>query len=307
MSKSSAYLSIALGAALWGIIGLFVTRLYELGFEPVHVVTLRVTCAAIFLVGFVFLKDKRKLVIRLADGRYFIGTGIVSILFFNWFLFQAIEMTTISVATTLLYTAPMFVLVLSRVFFKEWITKEKGVALFFTLIGCALVVGLLPTGTEAISLTGLLLGIGSGFFYALYSIFGKFALAKYEAMTVSTYTFVFAAVAIAPFSGLWHVPHLLGNGQVWLYVLGLGFFSTTLAFLLYTKGLQYVESSKASIIATIEPVVAVLVSVLLVGEALTLWQGLGVGLVLFAVVLVQKRTKIERERMSGGIKKKADA
>ncbi|WP_394330746.1 DMT family transporter [Cesiribacter andamanensis] len=83
-------------------------------------------------------------------------------------------------------------------------------------------------------------------------------------------------------------PLLLDATACWL-ILGLGFLSTMLAFLLYTRGLQVVESSRAAILATLEPVVAALTSILLFGETLSSWQFAGIGLVLAAVLLVQKR------------------
>ena len=77
--------------------------------------------------------------------------------------------------------------------------------------------------------------------------------------------------------------------EVWLYGMGLGIFPTVLAYILYTIGLSLVESSRASIASTLEPVVAALVGVLLFGEILSAWQVLGMGLVLLAVVIVQER------------------
>jgi drug/metabolite transporter (DMT)-like permease len=211
--------------------------------------------------------------------------------FFNLCLFNAIQETSISVAAILLYTAPAFVTILSRLLFREWFTPRKIVALFTTLIGCSFVIGIFPNSTPSISTYGLFLGLGSGLFYALYSIFGKYALRKYNSLTVSLYTFIFAAIAIAPFSSLWKVFHLFNQPEVWLYIFGLGFFSTTLAYILYTKGLSSVETSRASIIATFEPVVASIFSFIIFDEKLSVWQYIGIFMVIVAVMIVQETTK----------------
>ncbi|MED4072669.1 DMT family transporter [Priestia endophytica] len=285
MNKKLAYLYIVGGASLWGIIGVFVTKLYDLGFTPAEVVAIRALMAAIFLLCYTFIHNKKMLKIHIRDSRYFVGTGIVSIVFFNLCMFTAIKETSVSISAILLYTAPAFVMILSYLLFKETFTLQKVIALLMTFCGCAFVVGIFSNNT-AISLYGLLAGLGSGFFYSLYSIFGKFALKKYESLTVTVYTFVFAAIAIVPFSGLLSSPQRLLHIDVLLYGIGLGFFSTMLAFLLYTKGLSYVESSRASIVATIEPVVAALASFLFFHERLDVFQYFGIILVISSIFIV---------------------
>ncbi|MBU7592057.1 DMT family transporter [Metabacillus halosaccharovorans] len=289
MNKNIAYVYILSGAALWGMIGLFVTFLYEAGFSPTQVVAIRAISASIFLLFFVFWKKRDAIKIKLSDSKYFVGTGVISIVFFNWCMFEAIKETSISVSSVLLYTAPAFVMIFSRFFFKELFTIRKILALIITFIGCILVIGLFQNTTESVTIYGLLVGLGSGFFYALYSIFGKFALVKYSSVTVTTYTFVFAAIAITPFSGLWHIGTIFTNLEVWLSIIGLGLFSTLLAFLLYTKGLESVESGRASILATVEPVVATLIGFLVFQEKLSLWQYVGIIAVIMAVFIVQEK------------------
>lgn len=292
-------LSIAFGAALWGIIGLFVTYLYDLGFSPVQVVAVRVASAAILLLLYTYATGKEELKIDFRDSHLFIGTGIISIVFFNLCLFIAMEETSIAIAVTLLYTAPAFVTTFSRFLFGEVFTKSKLTALFTTTIGCALVVGLLPNAGFDLSVYGVLAGLGSGFFYALYSIFATYALRSYSSRTVTVYTFVFASAAILPFAGLGDLGATLMLPSAWLNILGIGLFSTTLAFLFYTKGLEKIESSRASIIATVEPVVAALISFFVFGELLDTWQFFGFLLVITAVILVQERPR------SASLKRKA--
>ncbi|HEX8528699.1 MAG TPA: EamA family transporter [Cytophagales bacterium] len=287
MHPKRAYLFIVLAAFLWGIIGLFITRLYGLGFTPVQVVAVRALSASFFLGTYALFQHRPALRIRPADSKYFVGTGVLSFALFNWCLFSAIRQTTLSVATVLLYTAPAFVTLLSWLFFGEALTRRKAGALAATVTGCALVVGLLPGTGAVVSPEGLALGVGAGFFYALYTLFAKQALQRYPALTVTFYTFLFAALAVAPLGTLPAAVPLLRQPQAWLSVFGLGFLSTTLAFLLYTKGLSGVEPGRAAIIATLEPVIASLVGLLVFREALDGWQLAGIGLVISAVVLVQ--------------------
>ncbi|MBP3953583.1 DMT family transporter [Bacillus suaedae] len=297
MNNKMALLLISVAAILWGMIGAFVTYLYELGFKPIQVVTVRTCSAALFLICYVTLKNRQLLKINVIDSKYFVGTGVISIVLFNWCLFSAIEETSISIASILLYTAPAFVTIFSRIVFKEWLTTRKMTALLITLIGCAFVIGILPSTNESISFYGFILGLGSGFFYALYSIFGKFALRKYDSLTVTVYTFVFAASAIIPFSNLSAIFPLFSDIRVWLYIIGLGFFSTMLPFIFYTKGLSTIESSRASIVATLEPVVASFIGFLIFNEQLNVWQYAGMILVLSAVVIVQETNTSKKSNL----------
>lgn len=289
MEKIS-YIYIIIGAALWGTIGVFVQKLYEYGLTPLQVVTVRVTFAAIILILLLAMKNPALLKVQKKDFKYFIGTGIFSIVFFNWCFFTAIQETSLSVAAILLYTGPAFVTILSRILFKEWLTPRKMLALFLTLFGCILVIGLFPLEQTKISFYGIIVGLGSGLGYALYSIFGKYALAKYNSQTVTTYTFIFASLALLPVSGIWKIEQLTSL-PILSYGLSLGFFPTVLAYLLYTKGLEKVETSRASITATIEPVVAAAIGIFMFGEMVTSWQFIGIICILSAVLFVQERKK----------------
>ncbi|WP_164669203.1 DMT family transporter [Virgibacillus doumboii] len=289
---NKAFLYIIIGAGLWGTIGWYVKNLYTYGFTPMEVVTLRAWSAAIILVIYLLITAPKKLKLTSAsDIKYFIGTGVFSIIFFNYCMFTAIELATIPVATALLYTAPAFVTVLSFLFFKEPLTKSKIVALFITLAGTALVVGLIPLNLETFKLAAILFGLGSGIGYALYSIFSKFALKKYTSLSITTYTFIVAAVSLLPFFPYKEKFTLLLDPAVLFYAFGLGFLPTAFAYIIYTYGLNKTEASTASILTTIEPVVATLIGIYIFHEAFSITQMLGMACIIGAVILIQVYAK----------------
>ncbi|MEN1967046.1 EamA family transporter [Lentibacillus sp. N15] len=259
---NKAFLFIMIGAALWGTIGWYVKHLYTFGFTPMEVVTLRVWSSAFLLIVFMLLKDAKKLKLySLSDIKYFIGTGIISIIFFNYCMFTAIDLSTIPIATALLYTAPAFVTKLSFFIFKESLTRMKVLALILTLLGTCFVVGLIPIQPSVTPVASLLFGIGSAIGYALYSIFSKFALKKYSGLSITTYTFVIASIALLPFFPYGEKITLLATPSVLYYAFGLGFLPTAIAYIIYTYGLNQTEVSKASILTTMEPVVASLIGI----------------------------------------------
>jgi RarD protein len=226
---------------------------------------------------------------RLKDHIFFAGAGIFSIAFFNFFYFEVFSQSSLSLAVTLLYTGPLFVTILSRLFFKEPLTIRKGWALALAITGCAFVVGLLPFGQEGIPMKTLLMGILSGFCYALYSIFSKPVTKRYSGLTITTYTFLYTSIFMLLTSDIIKKANQFHNLDVWMSALLLALVSTVAAFVLYTSGLKHLEASKASILATIEPLIAVLTGVLFLGEHLQGWQVLGIGLVLYSAILVAER------------------
>ncbi|MBY0122648.1 DMT family transporter [Bacillus sp. S/N-304-OC-R1] len=286
MKRLLPYFMIAAGASLWGIIAIFVKGLADYGFTSMEIVAIRVIYAALFLILIGLIKYRGHMKLKQAsDIKLFIGTGILSIVFFNFCYFSAISQMNISIAVILLYTAPAFVTVLSFIFLKESLNVNKILAVLGTIVGCILIAGV-SAGNSTLTIMGILTGLGSGLGYALYTIFGKFALMKYQPFTVTLYTFIVASVFLLPITQLWEKFDLLMNVNVLLYGMGLGFIPSVLAYFIYTWGLEKTEGSKAAIIATVEPVVATLLGVILYGEKLGVIQILGAAIILCSVIIV---------------------
>ena len=122
----------------------------------------------------------------------------------------------------------------------------------------------------------------------MYSIFGRYALAHYQPMTVTYYTFVFAGVgALFVTQPLQAVSTVFSDGRLILLTIGLVAISTVIPVIFYTKGLSQVESGKASILASIEPVVAALAGVIAFGEPMTAAVALGLGCILVSVYILR--------------------
>ncbi len=187
MRNYAAYLVTILGASFWGLTGLFVESLYDHGFTAWEIVTVRLTSATLILFLFMSIFSRKHLRIQLKHIPHFIGLGVVSIVIFNWCYFTVMEQTSLSFAVVLLYTSPVFVAILSRIIFKEQITKRKTVSLILTLVGLSLAIKLIPIGGLSIPIISIVLGLLSAFFCALYSIIGKFVSWQYNSLTITTY------------------------------------------------------------------------------------------------------------------------
>jgi len=280
-------LLIILAGCFWGSMGIFVRKLASYGFTSVQIVSIRVTLAALIFSGLLLARDRSGFRISLRDLPLFLGLGFGSILFFTVCYFTAITMMSLSTAAILLYTSPIWIMLMSVLFFREKLNRRKILALILAFAGCILVSGISGNGITPV---GLLVGLGSGIGYGLYSILGTVALRRYAPFTVTTYTFLFAAAGswmicnpgemIQKFSA---APDLI---LLLFFCILTALVTAVIPFGAYTLGLQTVEASKAGIIATIEPMVATLIGIVFFSEPLNILSGLGILLILGAIILL---------------------
>lgn len=286
-AKRSSYFLILVAAVLWGIIGMWNRRLSALGMSPYSIVMIRNFGGVLFLAAFFAIKDPSVFRIRLKHLSYFIGTGIISVLLFSLCYFSCQQVCSLAISSILLYTAPSIVVVLSAILWREKITGRKLAALILTLIGCATVCGIFQGDLSATGI-GILLGLGSGFFYALYSIFSRFAInASYSPETITVWTFICSGIGSLVLLRPTEVAAAASSAEGWMMMAGVSIISTALPFLLYTKGLKHIDSGSASIAASLEPVVAALVGVIVFGEALNFTVCAGIVLVLAGVYILR--------------------
>lgn len=277
---------IIIAGVCWGLIGLFSNYLSAAGLRPEQITVIRCVLACFVIGGYLLIFKRGAFKVRVKHLWIFLGTGVLSIAFYNVCYFACINMCGLSFAAILLYTAPCFVVLLSAVFFKEHLTRQRGFALIIAFVGCLLVVGV-GSGQTSLSGLGILVGLASGIGYALYSIFARVALKHYEAPTVMFYTFLFASLALLPFSEPINIVSLaLDSASVFEVMIALALISTVTPFACYTTGLAHMETGKASIMAFVEPMVSLLLGVMVFGEVLTLQNMIGVIGILGAVVLL---------------------
>lgn len=285
---------VLIAGCMWGCMGLLVRPLNDIGLVSMDIVALRAFVTVI--VTFVSLpllsrvngsRAKEDARIKLKDLWIFAGTGIVSVVFFNFCYFNTIIFTSLSVAAVMLYTAPIFVMIISCVVFHDRITFKKAAAIIIAFLGCGVVTGVV-NGVPAITVNGALFGLGAGVGYALYSIFGKLAVKRgYNSVTVTLYTFLMASLGVLPFCDLNRmIVTLSENPGILVLSFILILVTTFFPYIFYTAGLNGMEPGKAAVVACIEPVAATVVGWIAFSENPTLGTVFGVILVVFAISLV---------------------
>ncbi|WP_148883013.1 EamA family transporter [Thermococcus aciditolerans] len=274
------YLLVFLAASSWGTLGIFAKYLDGFGLSPFTMVFYRVLFALMLLGTYLELRG-----IGLSIGRerlkFYAIYGFFSIFLFYTLYFYTVTISSVSFAVLLLYTAPVYSIVLGRLIFKEPLRREKLIALVMVMAGVVLVNG----SGAGFSTRALLFGLLTGLTYALYGVLAKLAVRKEEPEKALFYTLLFGLLFLLPFTDF-SVP----TGAV-PYLFALALFPTFLGYILYNHALKEVEVSRASIVATIEPVVAIVLAFVLFGERLSAAQLAGAALIIGGSVIVHMGEK----------------
>jgi len=282
------YLMVAAAATLWGTVGVQVQTLFNYNLSLQSIIFWRLFFAFIILFSFVFFTNKKWLIIDKKGLIYLALMGLFSQLLFNLFYFSCIQKTTIATAVTLLYSAPIFIAVMARIFYKELFTPIKTVALFLCMGGCFFAATGGSVAVLKLNLIGVLMGLGAGFTFSLVTIISKAIINKYHQLTIIVYALGFGLLFYLPFSHPLIIFQKSLPLEVWLLISFFGVISTAIAYGLYITGISYgIEVSRAGIISTLELVVAVILSYLIFKEALWGWKLVGILTVVFSVIIVQ--------------------
>jgi len=280
------YFRILAAAAIWGSIGVAGRIAFGAGIDPLETAFFRAVIAFLALTTAVAISHRPLLRVQRSDLWLFAAFGVVSIAAFFFVYLYAISRTSVATAAILLYTAPIWVIALSSVLFREPLTRGKVLAVVLAFAGCVLVVRGYDPQSLRLNLSGVLAGLASGFTYGMYSIFGKTALRRYSPLTTLVYALGIGAAVLggaAAAAGVISVSH---SATAWAAIVYLSLVTTLLAQWLYLSGLGAVEAGRASLVATFEPVVAAVLGYAALGELLEGWQIVGGLLVLSAVLTV---------------------
>jgi drug/metabolite transporter (DMT)-like permease len=283
------YTFVLVAATLWATLGIiFKALIGDYGLSRITIAFFRASLSAVVLFAALALRRPSLLRIAVRDVLFFAAFGLFGIAAFYIVYITAIDLAGMSVAAVLLYTAPAWVALISAVFLGEKLTPVKLVAVTLAMAGCALVARVYDVRGLQLNWLGIVAGLGAGLTYALYSVFNKIGLRRHGGWTVLAYGLLTGSIFLAPLqSPQWLIAALRQPGTVvWLLVLAFG--PTLGAGLSFNAGLRYVPVSSASIVATLEPVIASLLAFAFLHERLDPAQLVGGGLILAAVIFLTR-------------------
>ena len=278
---------------IFGTLGIFVRNIsVSSGELALYRAVLATLLIAVFLLltkqQIPFSKIKKQVPLLLASG---IAMG------FNWiFLFEAYKYTTVSIATLSYYFAPVIVTIVCPIIFKEKLTGKQIVCFVMSTLGLVLITGIgnLSSGNDFV---GILFGLGAAILYATVILLNKF-IKNVEALHRTFLQFLSAIVILIPYvimtSGVTlETLNVIG----WINLLIVGLIHTGVTYCMYFSSLKELPGQKTALLSYIDPLVAVLISVTVLGETMTLWQVIGgvliLGFTLWNEIAPQKKGKID--------------
>jgi len=281
------YLLVILAATMWGTNGVVAKYLFGQGVSPSMLVQMRSALAFVILFGALALFKKDLIRITKKDLLFMVTFGIGGMGMVNFMYFYTISKTNVATAVLIQYTAPVFITIFAVSFQGERFTRVKVASLALAFWGCFLMVGGYNPALLKLNVVGLICGLIAALFFAFYTLYGEWGLKRYSPWTMVVYAFGF----IALFWGLFVTPWELSQRgyllALWPYFLYVAVVGTAIPFGLFFQGVKYIRATRAGITSTMEPIVAGVVSYLLLGESLFLPQIIGGISVIVAIILLQ--------------------
>jgi drug/metabolite transporter (DMT)-like permease len=282
------YFFVVLAAAFWAGSGSAAKFLFQSGVTPFELVQLRTTIASSVLLLWFLIKKRSLLRIHREDIAYFslLGGALAASQFTYLYAISRIQ---VAAAILLQYQAPVLIAISAVVFARKRLSHFTIAAIAGAVTGCYLMVGGYNLDMLQMNREGIASGFTSAVAFALYTVKSEYGMRTYTPWTVAWYAMFIAAV-------IWNIiypPFAAFNGTyadgTWWWVIFIGIFGTILPFGLYNEGIKIIRSTRASITATLEPVMAGIIAFAFLGEIMEPWQILGAVLVIASILLLQIR------------------
>ncbi len=276
-------LQVIMAGIYWGTLGIFSTQLGKLGLDSFAITTLRIVTAGVMVLVLLPSLYRTFLSMRAKEWLSLMTQSLIGVLGMTLCYFYAVSQVGVSMAVALLYTAPVFSLVLAKLILGEQISVKSALLAIVAVIGVAC----LMAGDEFSLNMGVVVGLLSGLCYSLYGILGKKAMSfNHSTQMVFFSSVAFSAIALlflpqtfATYQALSSLPI-----QAWVYVVGLSLVGTIAPFFLYMTALNKLPATTASVFTIIEPLTAIILAIVLLGQPLLPLQMVGVALIIGATL-----------------------
>ena len=281
-----------LAGIMFGSTGIFVRRLTENGVDSTTLLFLRFSIAIVYMFIAILLTDKSLLKLEKRDFPLFIVCGLC-ILGLNLCYNNSINTVPLSLAAVLLSTAPVFVLIIEYFTFNEKITSIKIISVILVLIGCILATGLLEDNIASISSIGLISGIGSAVFLAVYTISSRKSIDNgTHTFTILLYSLIIITIVSIPFTQFGQISNfvLLNPLQNIGFLLLHSLISFALPYIFITISLNHLDAGTVVILSSGEPVAALVFGAIVYTEIPSLLMLCGLFITIIALLNLSKKS-----------------
>lgn len=290
MKHLKGYIAISLAATMWGIAASVAKTFFNKAYEPLILVQMRVTISFVVLFIFFLLTNRALLKFKLQDIPHFLIVGILGVAGSNYFYYAAIKESNVSTSILVQYTAPIMVMMYTVLFQKEKLTPIKLTALILSVGGIILAIGAYDPTVLKGTQYGIILALLAAVSFSIFNISGKRLTQKYVIWTGLVYLLGAATLFWSIVNTPMDIIEADYSIEDWKVFGIIAVISILIPYSLYYYGLHHIQSSKAIIISTLEPVVAIVSEWLFLDGRMGIIQIVGAICVIAAIVLLQRES-----------------
>lgn len=288
MKEWKGYFAISAAAFLWGIAATVAKFFFNKNYDPLILVQMRVTISFAVLFIFFLVTNRSVLKFKVKDAPLVLTAGILGVAGSNYFYYMAIKETNVSTSILVQYTAPIMVMVYVTVVQKEKLTTPKLSALILSVVGIFLAIGAYDPSVLRGTEFGIGLALLAAVSFSIFNISGKKLTQRYTVWTGLVYLFGAATLFWSFINTPGDIIRAEYSSDDWKVFATIALISILIPYSLYYYGLHRIQSSKAIITSTLEPVVAIVSEWFFLGGTMGLLQVFGAILVISAILLLQR-------------------
>lgn len=289
-SSKRGYTLILIAGVFWGCIGPGLQFLSNLGLDPMQASFFLQLFAFIGIIPIVLIQcgvKALKIDIRILP--ILIVVGILSEALFDIFYTYAVNSIGVAVSGVLLYTSPLFVMIASRILFKENITKNKLIAFAINLVGCFLTISGGSLTDMSLNTRGILFGILAAICYGAMTVADKYTAGSAEPAVITFYMLLSGCITLSLIAKVWTFPAEIMVPKNFIAGAVVGVLSTMIPYLFFAKGLACdIEASKAPVYASVEIIVSAILGVVMFHETVGFMNIVGIAVVILSIAVMNK-------------------
>ena len=290
--KLRGMLLASLASSLWAISGISGEILFkQFNFSSDWLVSTRTLVSGILLFIIVVFIEKKSILRPLKnkwDSMGIILFGVAGMYLVQYTYFKTIELSNVSFATILQFTAPFFIFIYESIKNRKLPSISTVTLLFMTILGVVFIATKGNFSNLSVSLEALLFGLVSAVMIAFYSTYPKKLLKKYGSITIVGWGMIIGSVISNIIHPIWKIQGDI-NAKSIIQVITVVILGTSIAYLIYIASLNYISSSLAGILTAFEPVLAAILSVVIFGLKFSIIELIGFVLVFVSIFILEKR------------------